>query len=183
MTSGTKTPEELGKSKFEKTRNRVKRSMDEYRALDEKCGKLAEAYARVNKEFSHADRRLDFIDKVYKKTLADNGIGENDGDALRKEVEELRKQAEQNPHDRELQGKYNNRSFLLSEYEEVYGEETQRCRREYGKLKKENDDAKRVLDDALEKRRSALKEAKKHMADRDAQSLKFYSESERNDAV
>ena len=183
MTSGTKTPEEIGKGKFQKTRDRVKKSMADYHAAFEKVEKLAEEYAKANKEFTQAERTLDMIDNVYKKTLSGLGIEEKDGDKLKQEVAELKKRAEERPTDREIQGQYNNRKFVLAEYEEVYGEEAKQLRKDFGKLKKENDDAKKALDAGLEKRRTALSEAKKHMADRDAQSLKFYTESERNDAV
>ena len=183
MTSGTKTPEEIGKRKFQKTRDRVKKSMSEYHALSDKVDELAKKYGEANKEFSHAERKLEFIDKIYKKTLSDNGIEEKDGEALKKEVEELKKKLDENPLDRETEARYNNRNFLLQEYEEVYGEETKELRKDFGKLKKSNDDAKKALDDCVGKRKEALKEAKAHMADRDAQSLKFYTKSERDDAV
>ena len=181
MTSGTKTPDELGKVKVKKTLDKVGKSVGEYKAWNEKVSASAEKYARANKEFKQAERKLDFVDRIYKKTLDDAGIKESDGEALKKEVEDLKKQKDANPLDLDISAKYNRKNFLLAEYEDVYGEETKEYRAKFGELKKANDEAKKELDGHIEKRRAALKEAKEHMAGRDAQSLKFYSDSERND--
>lgn len=179
MTSGTKTREEIGRCRVEKTRGKVRDALDSYKKADQKVKEAAEVYRDVNYRFKRADKKLDYIDRIYKSTLDQNGYKEEDGERLKKEVEELEKKRMENPGDRDIEGAYNKKKFFLDEYEECYGEETKQLRKEFPSLKRENDEAEAKLNKHIEERKAALKEARAHMEGRNAQSIKFYTPEER----
>ena len=181
ITNGTKTAEQVGMSRVKRIRGNVQKSLDAYKEAEGKVKEAAKKYADANKKFKIAERKLDFVDNVFKKTLDHAGIKEGDGDKLKKEVEELEKKRGENPGDSEIEAEYNNKKFLLSEYEDVYGEETKELRKNFNRIKKDNDDAKKELDGHISDRKSSLEEARKHMGGKNVQSIKFYTEDERQE--
>lgn len=179
MTSGTKTREQIVRGRVQKTKSRVDSALKSYRDSDEQVKKYAKEYYDKGTAFKHAQHQLDMIDKVYKKTLSDNGYEEKDGERLRKEVDDLKKQLEADPYNSDLKGKFNNKNFLLAEWEDCYGEEAKQIRKDFDGLKRDSEAAKKELQKHLDARKSALSEARKAMGERDAQSMKFYSDDER----
>ena len=181
MTSGTKTREQIVRGRVQKTKSRVDSALKSYRDSDEQVKKYAKEYYDKGTTFKHAQHRLDMIDKVYKKTLSDNGYEEKDGERLRKEVDDLKKQLEVDPYNSDLKGKFNNKNFLLAEWEDCYGEEAKQIRKDFDGLKRDSEAAKKELQKHLDARKSALSEARKAMGERDAQSMKFYNDDEREE--
>jgi len=178
MTSGTKTREEVGMSKIQKRRTKIKKSSDAYNAEDKAVDECAGKYYKIWEEYNRAYRHVETVDNIYMKALEQAGIGEKDGDKLRKEVEELEKKHKEDPHNREIESEYNSKRFLLAEYNECFGEETKEARKKAESLKREVDKAKKELDKHVSDRKKSLEEMRKSM-DRDVQTQKFYSAEER----
>ena len=173
------TREQVGRHKVGKIRSKVKDSVDAYKKADDAVQEAAKKYQEINTEYQRAERRLDHVERIYKKTLSDAGIKEGDRDKLAKEVAELEKKYKESPYyDRDAYAAFNNKSFLLSEYDECYGEETKEMQRNLPQLKKKNDDAKKELDGHIADRNKALSELKEHTK-KDVQNIRFYSDDER----
>lgn len=178
MTSGTRTREQVGMSKIQKRREKIRKGVERYNTINKETKACAKKYADLDEKYKRAANRIDYIDRIYKKSLEKNGIKKGDGDKLEKEVEELKKRHEESPNDREIEGEYNNKNFLLSMYRDTYSEEAEQARKEIPKLKKECDKAKSELDKRMSERKEALAEIRKG-TDRNVQSIKFYSSEER----
>ena len=179
ITSSSKTREEIGRDRVKKVRGRMAKSLEAYKSSGEKVREFAEKYAEANAALKKASRRLESAER-YKKTLDSYDIHEGDRDRLQSEVDELAKQKEENPYDRDISGEYNNKSFLLALYDDVYGEETKQYKRDIKRLQAENDSAKRELDRHIADRATARAEIRDHASRKNVQSLKFYSEDERS---
>lgn len=178
MMSGTKTREEIGRRKVEKLRKGIKNGIDAYKKADENVKKSAEKYDELEKRLRKIEKHLEYADKIYKRTLDKYGIKEGDREKLQKEVEELENKHKEDPYNREIEGEFNEKKFLLAEYEEAYGEETKQMRKELSGIEKEHDQAKKELDKHIRERRSALKEIREHTG-RNVQSMRFFSQEER----
>lgn len=177
--SGSKTREEIGRDRVKKVRGRMAKSLEAYKSSDKQVKEYAAKYADANAALKKASRRLESAER-YKKTLDSNGIHEGDRDKLQAEVDELAEKKEKNPYDRDIGGEYNNKSFLLALYDDAYGEETKKYKRDVKRLQAENDQAKRELDKHIADRAAARAEIKEHAARKNVQALRFYSEDERS---
>ena len=178
MTSGAKTREEIGKARVDKVRGRVKESLRKYDEAEAKVKDSAQKYSEASKELKRTERRIESADR-YKKTLDKYGIKEGDRDQLQKEVDELKKKMEENPYDREISGEYNNKNFLLAVYDDVHGEEAKEARKKIDSVRREAEIAKKELDRNISERTKARDEIREHAGRKNVQSLKFYTDEER----
>ena len=178
MTSGTKTREEINHGRVEKIGKKVKSSIDAYKKADAKVRESANKYDDINTRYRRAESIIDHINTIYKPMLDERGIKEGDRDKLEKEVKELEEKAKENPRDSKLEEEFRSKKFILSMYDDAYGEERKKLVKDFPKLKKDHEEAERKLNRDIGERRKALDEIRKH-TERNVQSIKFHSEEER----